>query len=115
MQALRWVLNLSSTVLYLPIVNSLCKAFSCRHGGALWLNTTVVCYSGSHVAALVAASLLLLVFTAAMVLCKSMGRSPLHRSSSGSPVAGPGNAARRAQDGRGVGAPSLHQSARAEF
>ena len=66
-QALRAATDLSTTVLFLPLLNGLCRVYTCMPGSP-WLTTSWSCFEGPHLAVTVAVSVLLALFSAACAL-----------------------------------------------
>jgi hypothetical protein len=61
-QALRLAVFLSTGVLFIPVVVSLSRVYSCPNGMARWLSTSLQCYSDMHLILVVTVSAMLAVF-----------------------------------------------------
>ena len=57
---------LSTTVLFIPVVTALARAFQCPTG-TTWLSTNLTCYGDIHIAVAVIAVCVLIAFTAISV------------------------------------------------
>ncbi len=73
-QALRTAVHLSTNVLFIPLLASLCRIYTCTPG-ELWMGTTMACFGGAHFVLLAGVSTLLAAFISASLIGTLQDRS----------------------------------------